>query len=398
MPVWHRLTKDAVAAGKLVVVGLIQEQHPDRCVLYSQWRELGWTILHDPLNLIGAKAVPIPIAIDEHGIVRENRLRPGPEFLTSFVEQEFPNESDKKPRRLGLVDPSNAEKRARSEKTADAWRAFGDHLVLGWEIDRATDAVDAYREALAKDANAADLWFRLGVALRMRYDSDAREAGDFQAAVDAWSKALEIDPNHYIYRRRIQQYGPRLDKPYPFYDWVDTARREIAARGETPHPLVAEPVGAELAEPSRRFATSEIETANGDPGGKIHRDESGLIALEAVVVRGTPGRGQGAAQVHLNFRPDAGKKGHWNNEAEPLRVWLDDPPAGTVLSQGFVELSQPAGQATSDELRTASFEVKLPRRAPGPIRIRGYALYNCCEDASGVCQFLRRDFEVELEP
>ena len=43
----------------------------------------------------------------------------------------------------------------------------------------------------------------------------------------------------------MQQYGPRLDKPYPFYDWVETAREEIRARGETPSPLRVEPAGAE---------------------------------------------------------------------------------------------------------------------------------------------------------
>ena len=56
----------------------------------------------------------------------------------------------------------------------------------------------------------------------------------FQRAIDAWGQALAIDPNHYIWRRRIQQYGPRLIKPYPFYDWVEQAAREIRARGETP--------------------------------------------------------------------------------------------------------------------------------------------------------------------
>ena len=69
----------------------------------------------------------------------------------------------------------------------------------------------------------------------MRYDSAHRREGDFQRAVEAWSRALEIDPNNYIFRRRIQQYGPRLSKPYPFYDWVSRARDEITARGETPY-------------------------------------------------------------------------------------------------------------------------------------------------------------------
>ena len=50
---------------------------------------------------------------------------------------------------------------------------------------------------------------------------------------------------------RIQQYGPRLDKPYPFYDWVPTAIEEITARGETPVDLSVELVASEFAEPSQ---------------------------------------------------------------------------------------------------------------------------------------------------
>jgi hypothetical protein len=39
-----------------------------------------------------------------------------------------------------------------------------------------------------------------------------------QKAVQYWTMALDMDSNQYIWRRRIQQYGPRLEKPYSFYD------------------------------------------------------------------------------------------------------------------------------------------------------------------------------------
>lgn len=65
-------------------------------------------------------------------------------------------------------------------------------------------------------------------------------------------KALDLVP--YIFRRRIQQYGPRLDKPYPFYDWVSEARAAVLARGETPVEPRVEPGGAELAAPLERMA------------------------------------------------------------------------------------------------------------------------------------------------
>ena len=64
-------------------------------------------------------------------------------------------------------------------------------------------------------------------------------------AVDFWSMALQEDPNQYIYRRRIQQYGARLGKPYPFYDWVESAQAEIRERGETPVDLTVPLTGAD---------------------------------------------------------------------------------------------------------------------------------------------------------
>ena len=72
-----------MAAGKLVVVGITQEQHSDRCRLFAQWKGIDWPILWDPINLTGSSAVPIVTAIDEYGIVRS--LRPKPET----IEAEF---------------------------------------------------------------------------------------------------------------------------------------------------------------------------------------------------------------------------------------------------------------------------------------------------------------------
>ena len=103
-------------------------------------------------------------------------------------------------------------------------------------------AIDAYARALQLDPTDKYSWFRLGVAHRMRHESPGRKPGDFQAAIDAWSSARELDPNQYIWRRRIEQYGPRLAKPYSFYDWVVQAKTDISRRGEMPIALMVEPV------------------------------------------------------------------------------------------------------------------------------------------------------------
>ena len=77
VPVWHEATREWVKQGRLVLLGVTQEQHADRCRLFAQWKRFDWPILHDPINLLEAPAVPIVVAIDEHGIVRAIRPRPG---------------------------------------------------------------------------------------------------------------------------------------------------------------------------------------------------------------------------------------------------------------------------------------------------------------------------------
>ncbi|MCH8851876.1 MAG: hypothetical protein IID41_04415, partial [Planctomycetes bacterium] len=56
-----------VKSGDLVVLGVVQEQHPDRAKLYKQWRQIDWPILVDSLNLLDLAVVPVPVAIDESG-------------------------------------------------------------------------------------------------------------------------------------------------------------------------------------------------------------------------------------------------------------------------------------------------------------------------------------------
>ena len=86
---------------------------------------------------------------------------------------------------------------------------------------------------------------------------------------------------------------------------------------------------------------------------------------------------------------------HWNNEAEPLRVWID-PSDGILTSQQLVEAEKPKA-ATSTEGRTVGFEVQVPKDASDTIRVPVYALYHLCDDAQGQCRFLRLDVSVQLK-
>jgi tetratricopeptide (TPR) repeat protein len=394
VPVWHEATREWVKEGRLVLLGVAQEQHADRCRLFAQWKRFDWPILHDPINLLGAPAVPIVVAIDEHGIVRA--VRPRPETLEADVlDKTFADDDPSHaPRSPGPADANALRRLAEANPTAAAWRALGDALTIWDGAEQSDRAIDAYTRALALDPSDKNALFRLGVAHRMRHESARRRPGDFQAAVDAWGRALELDPNRYIWRRRIEQYGPRLAKPYAFYDWVAQARAEIARRGETPVPLTVEPYGSELVGPVHDVLAATSVPAEPDPKGRIHRDDQRLIEAEVVVVPRRVRRGQ-AARVHVSFRPSAARKARWNNESTPLRIWIAGAEGWTISSR-LHEAPQP-DQPESVEVRRLEFEVKAPSTAEGKTRLAAYALYNTCEEAGGRCLFLRQDLTAEVE-
>ena len=69
MPGWHKATRKLQEQGKLQVVGIIQEQHPERCKLFMQWKKMDWPIMVDSFGLLNVSAVPITLGIDEYGVV-----------------------------------------------------------------------------------------------------------------------------------------------------------------------------------------------------------------------------------------------------------------------------------------------------------------------------------------
>ena len=384
MPVWHQATEAWREAGDLAIVGITQEQHPDRCRLFAQWQGLDWPILWDPFNVTGSTAVPFALAVDEHGVAREV-VRRIEGLEQSFLSKTFDPPADDT--RANLFAP-------KPEGTFDQahYDALQGLLHRGEEVlDAAVDTLD---KLAAGNPDDAALLFHAGVARRMRTDSPRARSGDFQAAIDHWAAARRIDPNQYIWRRRIQQYGPRLDKPYPFYTWVDQAREAIVARGETPVELVADLTGAELARNQRGFDPGD-EAEAPDAEGRIHRDEDGLVALETAVAWDTSGR-TATATVHVTLRPDAAREVHWTNDVEPLTVWVGDPdlPAGWQASARKLDYPSPPSE-TSAEVRHLDLELQLPTGSEGGV-LKGYALYYVCEGESGECVFRRQDFEVRL--
>ncbi|MHC4991115.1 MAG: hypothetical protein ACYTGC_09060, partial [Planctomycetota bacterium] len=353
------------------MVGIILEQHPDRAKLFMQWKQMGWPIMVDSLDLLGLKVVPYTVLIDEAGIVRAGRARPNQleEFLATSV--------DAAPVGPTLRPDADALQAKAEAGNAEAQRAYADALLMWGDGDRISRAISRYQDILTQTPGDGETHFHLGVAYRRRYESPDRQDGDFIAAIRHWRAALDADPNHYIWRRRIQQYGPRLDKPYPFYDWVTQARQDISARGETPVTLPVEPTGSEFAMPQRRFSTEELEVTEPDPQARIQRDERGYISVEAVAVPHTSSKGR-AARVHVVMRPNRKVDAHWNNEAEDLVLWVR-PPAGLQIDRQRHVVSRPP-RAVSDEVRAVEFEVRLPEGVETEsLTLPLYALYYICE-------------------
>lgn len=391
---WREATKELLKEGKLVVLGVVQEQHADRARLYAQWKEFDFPILQDAVTRLGLAVVPVPIFIDEHGVVRNTR--PRPEQVAAFVRQRF-----ERPKEMAAVVDREAATIeslatvASDQNSVQAYTNLGDaHLMWGEGAKSATAAIAAYESAakLKPSADvAAALQFRLGVTHRTRYDANNQRGDGFDHAVSHWTAALAANPNQYIWRRRIQQYGPRQIKPYPFYDWVEQANEEIKARGETPIRLSAPLSGAEVASGKRQFESTAATFDNPDPKGKLFLDDEGFINLRTTVVpsRVKPGE---TVRVHVQFQTGKGK---WNNEGQPMQVWLNAPTAGEI-SQSAFELPAPR-TANSNEDRRVEFEYQTPRDAREPVELSGFTAYTVCVNEDGVCRFLRRNFRVVIQ-
>ncbi len=389
MPVWHEKTKKLRESGKLTVIGIAQEQHPDRCLLFARWQGIDWPILWDPFNMTGTKSVLRATLIDEHGVVRALRADP------RTIESDFLARTFEAPKTAAEPLPEGTQteliEKLRAKPDSPSWqyyRALSDLLWNTGDGDRAMAALKAYAKKNPKDA--AVQW-RLGVAFRMRHDSGERHDGDFQAALDHWRKGLDLDPSQYIYRRRIQQYGPRLDKPYPFYPWVAEATKALKARGEELPAMIAplsstELVGGGLVRP----AETEKEP---DPERSIEAPAK-LLALDSAVAWSTPGDRDGGvgARVHLVLRPSGNRVLLWDAEAGPVTVWLELPKGWSTERRSLrYDL---LGTDRAEENVLLDFEIAFPDGKPVPGTIKAYALYYACLDGPGECRYLRHDFEI----
>jgi hypothetical protein len=397
VPGWHKATEGLQDEDRFQMVGIIQEQHPDRARLFMQWKQMDWPIMIDSLDLLGVSGIPITLAIDEMGIIRSKRMHP--ESLESdFLSHNYRDSKDgEKHVKSFPYTPPNLEQQIETKTSFSSmgeWMSLGNDLVLWGNQNHLDEAVNAYQQALTLSPDSGQAHFSLGVALRRRYESPGRRKDDFQNAVTYWQQALNIDPNQYIWRRRIQQYGPRLDKPYSFYDWVNHAREEILEQGAQPVPLPVEPSGAEFAVPSRSLLNGTESQSEPDSSGRIFRDSGEFIHIEQTIVASS--KKDGSFRVHFTLRPIADKKAHWNNESDDLKLWVSAPKNAVIPSRIF-HYPNPE-EATDSRVRRLEFEIN-PGNIPSeePVSIPAYFLYNVCEDVNGTCLYRRQDISLEFK-
>lgn len=374
MPGWHARTKDLVKGGKLLVAGLAPEQHGDRMALFLQWKGMqDMPVMLDSFNLLGLKAVPTTVLIDESGLIRFRN--PSKEELNRFLD-------------LPAAEVGTA---SRAPRPVPAMAGLDQpNLALEHLMTRVPNA-----PGMEPDAT---LLFQFGVAFRKRFDSPLRGEGDFAQAVDCWRKALELDPSNYIWRRRLQQYGPRLDKPYPFYNWIVQARKDITARGDTPLPLVTEPTGAEIAHPAGKSADKEAAKIppHPDPDNKLPRETGAFFSFEHTVVPHTSKPGS-AVRVFVETRPLNGHNAKWNDEAGLSSIRVVSPK-GWTAQPAWLPL-RPSGPDALTETRRVEFELRRKKDAPSPDappECTVQVFTHVCHGREGTCEFRRRDVPIVL--
>lgn len=343
---------------------MVLEQHPDRALLFLRWQGIEWPVWSDPMDLLDLAVVPRSFLLDAEGSVVA--VDPRPDEVRAYV-----------------VAVAGGGAAVAADASAPVAIAQPELAFLAGRHDEALRGL-LLRVASSRDGGRTR--FRLGVTRMALAERDDAPAGLFAAALDDWRRALDENPSQYVWRRRVQQYGPLLDKPYPFYDWVEQARAELRARGVAPPPLRVEPAGAELAAP-RRDAGAASVSEEPDPGRRMPAAPPGVLSVEPAVVEST--QHPGLFRVHLRLRLGAGAE--WNDEADPSIAWLR-APAGWELVDGSLAVLSGGGSGAPRR-----FEFELRRTGEGdPVEAGGYALVELCTAPDGLCARWRLDFRVPL--
>ena len=169
------------------MVGIIQEQHADRCKLFMQWKRMDWPIMVDSLNLLEVTAVPLTFLIDEHGMIKARPRRPSE--VEAWLEE--PASEGQAPISTARTTmPTEEDFRAQSAATEngnfETWMNFANDLFMWAGDNHVQHAVMAYERAAKIDPDNPLVDFRLGVSFRRGFDVESHDHADFQRAVEHW--------------------------------------------------------------------------------------------------------------------------------------------------------------------------------------------------------------------
>ncbi|MEL6716710.1 MAG: hypothetical protein AAFP86_23235, partial [Planctomycetota bacterium] len=308
---WAEAAENAVAAGRLRIVCVAQEQSPDRPALFAALHGIDFPLLWDPFALCGLERVPLALLVDEDARIRAVGADPrafadelGPRLVEPLGLPHLPAAA---PRAGGFRVT-----RAATDRTDGTRRALARLLMGGAFTDVSggptldADVAELERAAASAGAVPEDR-FRLAVALRMRAETPRARADDFQRALDEWRAALAARPERLVWRRRIQRFGPLLDRPDSFYGWARPAVHAGArlvvplGEGESAPRTTRIPGGRPSAE---RTAPPPDAAERSRDGGRAVRVETAValntgalgskvrVPAGAASAQSTPGRGR----------------------------------------------------------------------------------------------------------
>jgi hypothetical protein len=362
--------------------------------LYLQWKQFHFPVLVDALNALPYRVMPVPMGIDQNGIVRKPHMELSD--LESFLDTSYPDRNI--PDTYNIADPwdvASLREKARRSGDPEDWRKLGDVLFYRNDPQHLKESVNAYRRAIELGPEDGSLHFRLGVVLRRMYERGISREGTAQKAVKHWERALQINPKQYIWRRWLQQYGPRSDQPYNFYSWIDKARTQIRQRGEEPISLEVEPPRANVASQKDNVGIEEADAIpDPDPEGDIMRDRAPLVEVSplATPVRVRPGS---EVRVRVTCALRSKRTPYWNNEATPLTLSVDLPDGVTLVEGRFRYPNERQPETRGDRLLEFTISIS-DTIGEGKVKIPGYVLYNVCEKKTGICRYLRQDLSVSF--
>lgn len=248
VPQWYRKLKKHVDDGKLVIIGIAQEQHADHAALFAQWKGLTGPMMHDPVNYLHVDRLPSFVCVDQNGYVRN--IKPDLKTIEErFINRKFAGKPAHIPE--NTEEPPNTvvtRRYANESRMPQDQIIHGEALLISALPPQIDEAIEYYQKAIAEDAKNARAYFGLGVAHCMRFNGEAPQPGDLKAALDAWTRAVELVPKNEVYRERLREHSPiESDQPSP-QAWIKTARKSITRRGDTPQPLSADPFAASTPE------------------------------------------------------------------------------------------------------------------------------------------------------